>query len=111
MIYALEPLKTKAKLTDPELADTIGVTERHVRRLRMTGLSEQQADEYANAVGQHPGWIWPDWYRQARGEHLPGPCRCGTRSRPLGRICDRCGHDLPRSDRRPDVLPASDTGA
>lgn len=86
------------------LAEALGVTTRRIRQLANEGLSELVADRYASAIGRHPSWIWPNWWDEADPD-LAGtvtrPCTCGDQQRPLGRICDRCGHDLPRRARRP----------
>lgn len=59
--YPLEQLKARTHLTDPELADRLGITERHLLRLKATGLSPLQADRYAIACGWHPCLIWVGW--------------------------------------------------
>lgn len=92
------------------LANYLGVSARTLRRWRHIGLNYDQADHYANLLGKHPAWIWgDDWYDDTDtdlGGDAATPCRCGPQQRPLGRICDRCGHDRHRTHVR--TLP--DTG-
>lgn len=59
--YDLDTLKARVHLTDEQLAAQVGITERHLRRLRDTGLSNLQADRYAVACGWHPASIWAGW--------------------------------------------------
>lgn len=59
--YDIEALKERVQLSDPELAARVGITERHLLRLRHTGLTLLQADRYAVACGWHPACIWPGW--------------------------------------------------
>jgi hypothetical protein len=59
--YDIEILKAKADLSDDELAATVGITVRHVHRLKLTGLTHLQADRYAVACGDHPARVWPGW--------------------------------------------------
>lgn len=59
--YDIEALKARADLSDPELALRVGITERHLLRLKVTGLTWLQADRYAIACGAHPANIWPGW--------------------------------------------------
>lgn len=78
--YPLDRLKQRTRLTDDELARRLpcgwcspcrrgrphacehpGVTDRTIRRLRESGLTNLQADRYAIACGQHPAYVWPGW--------------------------------------------------
>lgn len=59
--YELEALKARTQLSDPELAERVGITERHLIRLKATGLTTLQADRYAIACGWHPCLVWPGW--------------------------------------------------
>lgn len=59
--YDVEALKERVQMTDPELAAAVGITERHLLRLKATGLTLLQADRYAVACGWHPASIWPGW--------------------------------------------------
>lgn len=71
--FPLQPLIDHAQpgsLT--ALATQIGVEPRTIYRWRKTGLSEQQADRAAIAVGSHPALIWPDRWHLA--------CLMGARS-------------------------------
>lgn len=91
------------------LAHTLGLSHRHLRRLHAEGLTADQADRFATHLGKHPAWVWPHWWDDVDPDldgHVTEPCRCGPDRRPIGRICDRCGHDLPRRD----VRSMSDTG-
>jgi hypothetical protein len=40
----------------------LGIGRRWVRRYRLVGLSERQADRWATAGGLHPGDVWPSWW-------------------------------------------------
>lgn len=44
------------------LAARVGVSARTVHRWRHNGLTDQQADHAAIALGRHPATIWPDWH-------------------------------------------------
>lgn len=44
------------------LAQQLGISHTMAQRLNTEGLSDQQADRYAIALGHHPGTIWPDWW-------------------------------------------------
>lgn len=59
--YPLDRLKHRTHLTDEQLAKRVGVTDRTIRRLRDTGLTNLQADRYAVACGWHPSSIWTGW--------------------------------------------------
>lgn len=59
--FDLEVLKAKARLSDPELAARVGITERHLLRLKHEGLTLLQADRYAVACGWHPASVWQGW--------------------------------------------------
>jgi hypothetical protein len=45
-----------------ELARAIGVSRRHLYRLRDIGLTDEQADQAATAFGRHPVEVWPAWF-------------------------------------------------
>lgn len=59
--YDLEVLKARTNLSDPELAATVGISERHLLRLKAIGLTLLQADRYAVACGWHPASVWHGW--------------------------------------------------
>jgi hypothetical protein len=56
----LERLLRASTATDVGAA--IGITRRHVLRLRATGLTIHQADRFATAAGYHPATVWPEWW-------------------------------------------------
>lgn len=75
--YPLEPLATLIGITlhtngghatDDEhetladLAQRLGITHRHARRLLQHGLTEDQADTYAARLDLHPDDVWPEWF-------------------------------------------------
>jgi hypothetical protein len=43
------------------LATLLGVTRHRVWAAGTRGLNEQQADEFATALGYHPSQVWPEW--------------------------------------------------
>jgi len=45
------------------LASRVGVAARTVWRWRHNGLTDQQADRAAIALGYHPLNIWTDWHQ------------------------------------------------
>lgn len=59
--YAGEEPGTGADHGLVALAHRLGVTDRHLRRLRTEGLTTLQADRYAVACGWHPAAVWPGW--------------------------------------------------
>lgn len=76
--YPLEPLATLLGITLhtngghatdddyatlADLAQRLGITHRHARRLLHDGLTEHQADNYATRLDYHPANIWPDWHQ------------------------------------------------
>lgn len=80
------------------LAHRLGIGHRWARRLLANGLTDRQADHLAHRAGLHPANVWPTWFDGATDP--TGPCTCPPRHRrPLGHICDRCGHTLPRTPR------------
>lgn len=59
--YAFDALEVMARCESPKvLAERLGVNERQVFRWRMYGVTEEQADRLAPAVGFHPWSIWPE---------------------------------------------------
>lgn len=65
---ALKRLQASESLTWEELADRIGVTERHLCRiLTARDLSERVADRISCRIGLHPLLLWPkEWSRIGR---------------------------------------------
>ena len=61
----LKRLQASESLTWEELADRIGVTERHLCRvLAARELSERVADRISCRIGLHPLLLWPkEWPR------------------------------------------------
>jgi len=59
--YDLGALKRASRLTDPELALLLGLSERQVLRKKVEGLTWLEADRYAVACGWHPAAIWHGW--------------------------------------------------
>ncbi|MGD9797571.1 MAG: helix-turn-helix domain-containing protein [Acidimicrobiia bacterium] len=47
-----------------DVAATVGVSPRTVKRWRADGMSEQQADGAAVALGYHPALLWPTWLQE-----------------------------------------------
>jgi plasmid maintenance system antidote protein VapI len=66
----LKRLQASESLTWEELADRIGVTERHLCRiLTARDLSERVADRITCRIGLHPLLLWPkEWSRIGRSE-------------------------------------------
>ena len=64
----LKRLQASESLTWEELADRIGVTERHLCRiLAARKLSERVADRISCRIGLHPLLLWPkEWPRIGR---------------------------------------------
>lgn len=75
--YPLEPLATLLGITLhtngghatdddyatlADLAQRLGITHRHARRLLQLGLTEAQADTFAARLDLHPQDIWPEWF-------------------------------------------------
>ncbi len=55
-----------------ELALRIGVSASTVKRRRVTGLSWDEADDWAGALGYLPNEVWgPRWYDDLEGVGLP----------------------------------------
>lgn len=72
------PGRPNDHLTGVQLAAAaLGVTPRTIQRLQHSGLSDRQADHYANRIGAHPSWIWQsEWWWNAPGEYdLPAERR------------------------------------
>lgn len=44
------------------LAEQLGISHRHARRLEQHGLTDIAADRYAIRAGHHPASIWPTWW-------------------------------------------------
>ena len=65
---ALKRLQASESLTWEELADRIGVTERHLCRiLTARDVSERVADQISCRIGLHPLLLWPkEWSRIGR---------------------------------------------
>lgn len=40
------------------LADLLGISHRHARRLEQRGLDDRQADHFATRAGLHPSSVW-----------------------------------------------------
>ena len=59
--YTLERLKQRTRLTDPELAEQVGISERQLLRRKADGLTSLEADRWAIACGWHPAAVWPGW--------------------------------------------------
>ena len=58
------------------LAELIGVKPRWARHLRHQGITEEQADKAATALGLHPITIWPsEWPQALHNAHLPPAAR------------------------------------
>lgn len=58
------------------LAELIGVKPRWARHLRHQGITEEQADKAATALGLHPITIWPaEWPQALLHGHLQGSAR------------------------------------
>lgn len=59
--YPFGALEVLARCESPRvLAERLGVNERQVFRWRVYGVTEEQADRLAVAVGFHPWSIWPE---------------------------------------------------
>ena len=44
------------------LAARLGVSRSWALKYQREGLSEDQADRYAQRIGYHPGNVWPEWW-------------------------------------------------
>jgi hypothetical protein len=53
------------------LSAALGIGRRWIRRYRLVGLSEMQADRWATAAGLHPGDVWPTWWTGGEVWHQP----------------------------------------
>jgi len=61
--YPLQPLQAAARADNLHtLANRLGLTHRHLRRMQAQGLADREADRYACTLGYHPTEIWTDWH-------------------------------------------------
>jgi hypothetical protein len=65
----------------PRLARLLGVHARQVHRWRELGVTRDQADQLADAVGHHPSNIWPEIFEHdiAAMERVCASPTCGER--------------------------------
>lgn len=59
--FRFADLENKIGGTTINVAVLLGVDRRQVLRLRQSGLTVDQADEFAVRAGFHPGEIWEQW--------------------------------------------------
>lgn len=57
----LEQLMRPTGTTDAEVARRLGIDSTQLRRWRVSGVSDEQADRLATTLGLHPAIVWPDW--------------------------------------------------
>jgi len=50
------------ELSETQVSEIVGVTNRTVSRWKVQGLLFHSADRAAVAAGLHPSLIWPDWW-------------------------------------------------
>lgn len=70
---ALRRLQASESLTWDELADRVGVTQRHLCRiLAARDLSERIADRISCRIGLHPLLLWPNEWSRIGGPETAG---------------------------------------
>jgi lambda repressor-like predicted transcriptional regulator len=71
--YPLEALTDASGLSEAALVRQVGMSGSTLKRVRVEGLSEAQADRYACRLGLVPWMVWPNWLADAQV-----PCKeCG----------------------------------
>jgi hypothetical protein len=71
--YPLEALTDASELSEAALVRQVGMSGSTLKRVRVEGLSEAQADRYACRLGLVPWMVWPNWLDDAQV-----PCKeCG----------------------------------
>lgn len=61
--FPLAPLRRAHPISVGLLAEHIGVSRRTVCRYARHGMTEDQADRAACALGTHPAIVWHEWLR------------------------------------------------